>query len=262
MIPMKTGKQKMTRILLGIRPAFLASALKALFFLRRAVEETKYGKFFVDPVSLFGQDLISNGVYEPETIDFLKRYLRPGGTFVDVGANEGYFSVIASGLVGEKGKAVAIEPQERLQKIISKNIELNGRENIIVLPVAIGGKKGEADLYISPGTNSGSSSFLKSTVYPLPKQKVSVLTLEDALKNEGVYGCDAIKIDVEGWEYDVIMGSRDFFKNRLAKAICLEFHGPVLKKRGFSEKIISDFLFDCGYGRVEFPGVSVFVARP
>ncbi len=248
----------MTRFIMAVRPAFAASVLKKIIFLKRVTEKTKFGKFFIDPVSLFGQDLILNGVYEPETINFLFKYLSKGDIFVDIGANEGYFSIVASKLVGGAGRVIAIEPQERLQKVISRNIELNDCKNVTVLPIALGREAGEANLYISPGINSGSSSFIKSTVYPLPKQRVSVLTLEDALQKEGINGCEAVKIDVEGWEYDVIMGSENFFKNHRVKAICLEFHKAALTKRGFSEKMISDFLTGCGYKRVKFSGIPVF----
>jgi hypothetical protein len=71
---------------------------------------TSNGTFFINPVSNFGAAIL-NGEYEPEMKRILNRYLPDGGTFIDLGANEGYFSVLASRMVGSKGRVVAILPQ-------------------------------------------------------------------------------------------------------------------------------------------------------
>ena len=77
-------------LLLRIRPAFLAAYLKRLAKIERIVVETSTGASWVDPISDFGR-LVMEGAYEPNMIETLKRFLRPGSVFVDVGANEGYF---------------------------------------------------------------------------------------------------------------------------------------------------------------------------
>jgi len=87
-----------------LRPAALATHLKQLLRIKRVIVPTDVGSFFVDPVSHLGDSLIRDGRYEPNMEAALRRHLRPGGTFVDVGANEGYFSVLGGRIVGPGGR--------------------------------------------------------------------------------------------------------------------------------------------------------------
>ncbi|MFH1162123.1 MAG: FkbM family methyltransferase [Candidatus Jorgensenbacteria bacterium] len=236
-------------IILKIRPAFLAALLKILIPFRWRKVSTPHGVFCVDIASLFGYELSKTGKYEEGTIDVLERTLRRGGVFVDLGANEGFFSVAASKLVGENGRVVAIEPQRRLQKIISRNLELNSCENVTILPVAIGDKQGESFLYVYPSVNTGASSLTRPTSYFLPRQKIGITTLERAFDMAGLDHCDLIKIDIEGGEYEAIFGSRKLFVEKRIRGIALELHPRMLAKRGHSEKEIIDFLLECGYNK-------------
>lgn len=88
------------RFLLRIRPAFVASWLKCRLHVKRVVLQARYGRFFIDPASQFGALLLRDGEYEHEMRHTLEQFLEPAATFVDVGANEGYFSVMAAALVG------------------------------------------------------------------------------------------------------------------------------------------------------------------
>lgn len=96
----KRPRQLLYRILVRIRPSFVASFLKSLLRIKRRVISTGDGKFYVDPVSNFGNTLITESCYEPEMVVALKNLLKEGDTFLDIGANEGYFSILASKLVG------------------------------------------------------------------------------------------------------------------------------------------------------------------
>ena len=97
-----------------VRPAFLAAWLKTLLRVRRKPVGTKEGIFWIDPVSQFAVNLVAGHGYEPEMGETLRRYLRPGSTFVDIGANEGFFTVQAAKIVGNSGRVLAVEPQGRL----------------------------------------------------------------------------------------------------------------------------------------------------
>jgi 23S rRNA U2552 (ribose-2'-O)-methylase RlmE/FtsJ len=97
--------------ILKVRPAFIASFLKRLLRVKRCVVKTINGNFFVDQLSNFGQGILSQTGYEPDLVDALKKILREGDVFLDIGANEGFFSIIASKLVGKTGKVISIEPQ-------------------------------------------------------------------------------------------------------------------------------------------------------
>jgi len=238
---------KVYRWLLRVRPAFVASFLKKLLGIRRRVVQTVHGRFFIDPLTYFGDVLVTEDSYEPQMINALKRILKPGDTFLDVGANEGFFSVVASKLVGETGHVICVEPQSRLQEVIRRNIDENGCQNIELHQVAISDHAGTARLYLSPDMNTGSSGIFRQTRYENRTEVVPQTTLGNMLKSLGVTRIKLMKIDVEGLEYEVILGSRDVFAARVIENIALELHPDVLEHRGKSASEIWTFLLENGY---------------
>jgi FkbM family methyltransferase len=82
--------------------------------------------------------------------------------FVNLGANDGYFSILASRVVGQHGKVLAIEPQERLWKVIRKNIQLNDSYNIQLFPCAVGDKKEQILFFFTPSINTRSLGLGKT----------------------------------------------------------------------------------------------------
>ena len=84
-----------------------------------------------------GFHLLVDGVYEPETMAFVLRYLTSGSTFVDVGANIGVFTISAGRAVGETGCVLAIEPSPRVSPYLSHNVTVNGLTNVFLQEGAI-----------------------------------------------------------------------------------------------------------------------------
>lgn len=240
-------KKKSIDWLLRIRPVFIVSVIKRVLFLKREICKTPLGTFYIDPWSKFGRELFTKGIYEPRTISALRAYLRPGDIFIDLGANENYFSVIASSIVGDNGKVFAIEPQMRLQKIILKNLKLNKCRNVTILPVAVSDREGESLLYLCPDVNTGGSSLIRTTAYILPKQMVSMVTLSSIFNNQRIVKCDLLKVDIEGWEYEAILGSPELFKQQRIKTVYLQLHTKQLNERGLSPDPIVAFLRSCNY---------------
>ena len=102
------------RLLMRVHSAFLASFIKIILRCKSRIVPTKHGQFEVDPVSFFGRALIEGGGYEEKVTGAIAELLSDGQVFVDVGANNDYFSVLASQCVGDDGFVLAIEPQARL----------------------------------------------------------------------------------------------------------------------------------------------------
>lgn len=109
-----------------------ANGFARLLGLGRRVVATNRGTFWVDPLSNLGQQLIERGEYEPSIACVLDRYLFPGAVFVHLGANEGYFSILASKQCRPTGKVYAIEPQGGRQEVIQENSRLNNCTNVIM----------------------------------------------------------------------------------------------------------------------------------
>ena len=233
--------------LLKVRPAFVASFLKKIFFIKRSVVVTNYGKFYVDPISNFGSAIVTDHAYEEDVIESLEGILQPGDTFVDLGANEGFFSILASRLVGTAGKVICIEPQSRLQSVLVRNVAENHVFNINIFQRVVSDSQGIATLSLAPDTNTGSSGLIRATRYKTPTEDVIQVTLSYFISLLNLDKIKLMKIDIESFEYEAILGSKDIFEKDLIENIALELHPDILAARGKSGSEILEFLYAAGY---------------
>jgi methyltransferase, FkbM family len=230
-----------------IRPAPLASTIGRLSGLsKRKPVRTEHGVFLVNPISNLGYQLMF-GDYEPSMRAVLRKYLEPGGIFIDLGANEGYFSVLASGLVGPHGAVIAVEPQSRLQSVIQANLSLNNCYNVRLIQTVVSGATGSVEIQLAPEVNTGGTSLFKNTKYSLETESVQSLTLADFLARTGAERCDLMKVDVEGAEYDIFMGAEQVLRAGTIQNIALEIHNDILESRGLSGKRLHEWILSCGY---------------
>jgi len=249
------------RWLLRIRPAPLGSAMARLLRLtRRRLVETPEGLFYVNPVSNFGMAMLQ-GSYEPEMTDVLRTFLHEGATFIDLGANEGFFSIVASRLVGSRGQVIAVEPQSRLQSVVLKNLEINGCYNVRLIRCIISDQSGVGRLMIAPETNTGSSGLFRATRYWVPSEQVPSLTLCELLQKTGILTCDLLKMDVEGAEFEIVMSSRELLKRGVIRNLAIEFHDTLLTKRGLRADTIREQLAECGFTLVRTSNPTVYTFR-
>jgi len=234
-------------LLLTVRPAALGSLLAAAFRLnKRRLVRGRYATFFIDPVSNFGAAILK-GEYEPQMREVLCRYLSPGGLFIDLGANEGYLSVLASQLVGPRGTVIAIEPQSRLQHVICTNLQANDCFNVRLVRCVVSDTTGKAQLSLAPTVNTGSSSLFRPTKYSLPTEEVPSLRLSDLIDRLGVERCDLMKVDIEGAEYDVFLSATEVLRKGIFRHIALEIHTTILERRRLSADHLHRHMIDCGY---------------
>lgn len=156
-----------------------------------------------------------------EEISLLMAELSEGGTFLDVGANNGVFSLSAS---AKASRVIAIEPNPLMVKRLRFNIAANGLTNIAVVQLAVGDAPGNATLYQHP-IDLGRSSITEETKgQPI---SVGVQTLAQILADQNVSQIDAMKIDVEGFEDRVLLPFIDSAPRSLwPRAILMEIvHG-------------------------------------
>lgn len=214
--------------LLQVRPALLAVWLKRLLGVRRRVVESRDGvKVFIDPVSHMGREILDTGTYEPDMVNILSNLLRPMDVYFDAGVNEGYFACFAAKVVGPGGKVFGAEPQARLMDVIARNFELNGVRNAVVENVALSEKDGQTVLYLSPDTNSGASSFFRSTRVGSRPQAVKTLALDSVLDTHGIERVRFMKVDCEGAEEAIIAGASSALAARRFDFIMIELHPSI-----------------------------------
>ena len=146
---------------------------------------------------------VRNGLYEPEVCAQFRRVLRPGMGVLDLGANIGFFALLASSLVGPKGHVVAIEPNARNVRLLEASRRANGFGQLCILQVAAGRSHGLLVL---------NTSYSNGTTAGLPDDVAGVLAAETvpALRIDSLLPAgrriDLIKIDVEGAEYPALLG--------------------------------------------------------
>ncbi|MCA1682813.1 MAG: FkbM family methyltransferase, partial [Actinobacteria bacterium] len=141
--------------------------------------------------------------YEPAKHRALARMLGPGMTFVDIGACKGDFTVLASALVGAKGRVVAAEPEPVNASWLRKTVALATTHNVDVCELALGAERGRAilhrvDVGAGPDTSSGLHSVLPGAVATHDRVDVAAETLDGLLATMDIDRVDVIKIDVEG----------------------------------------------------------------
>lgn len=114
-------------------------------------------KMYVDIGDMGGviSTLLSRGIYEKQTTKVFRSIVGRGMVCLDIGANVGYFTLIAAKLVGEKGKVFAFEPEPHNFDLLVKNIALNGYDNVTPVQKAISNKNGKAKLFLNTFDGGG-----------------------------------------------------------------------------------------------------------
>lgn len=190
---------------LGRELAFRAlSRLSAQDGVRLDAVATWGGRFHCDLHDFVSSRIYYFGVWEPNLTGLLMRRLAKGDVFVDVGANIGYFSVLASRLVGETGRVVAIEASPRIHAMLADDLTLNQAANVRALNVAVSDHDGTAAIYAGPEENRGATS-LRAERGGHYEARVRTAPLTDLLEPAELARVRFIKIDVEGAELPVLL---------------------------------------------------------
>lgn len=145
--------------------------------------------------------------FEQTEISFVKKFLRKGDVFIDVGANIGLYSLYASKIIGSNGKIYAFEPTPVIFDRLKQNIRLNNFENIEPHNIGLSNSKSFIDFNISNDGHDAWNSFAKLPEnISYEKIKVLVDTLDSFISENKIKNISLIKLDVEGWEKFVLEG--------------------------------------------------------
>jgi FkbM family methyltransferase len=215
---------------------------------RRRLLTTSDGlRIYVDPFSAFGTVVRETGTYEPDVTRLLREVLAPGSCFLDLGANEGYYSALAGVLCGKDGLVVAVEPQDRLQEIIEINARLNGVSSIRVFHNGFGGDDGQrATLHLYPDLNTGASSVVSRYRLSRRTQSFEFVSFETLLAASGRAAFDLVKVDVEGFEAEVVRHLLPHIERGRVRRLLLDYHERILEERGVRPGALHDQLVSAG----------------
>lgn len=188
------------------------------------------------------------GYWEPKVAEQIKKILSAGGTFIDIGANIGYHSLLAAKILGDKGRVYSFEPQDAIYHQFMKSLAKNNLKNVTVYNTALSDHSGGSTLYIRE-ENSGGSTLLKlpnmESFHVDSSLEVSLVVLDSYVDRFSLV--DLIKIDVEGHEYEVFKGGQKLLST-YHPTIIMEF-SPVFYIQDYAHKAedLIDFLKTLGY---------------
>lgn len=162
------------------------------------------------------------GTTEPLVQQALVGLCPRDGVVYDIGANVGFFSVIAARGVGPKGRIIAFEPVEECTRAIAHNASLNGYDNIVVVPCALGSRRAQMDFFV--GANTTQSRLNPPADAHGRWVKLQVEALDDLVSEQGLPRPDVIKMDIEGAEIEALRGMQATIAQHRPVLLC-EMHG-------------------------------------
>jgi len=168
--------------------------------------------------------------YEPELI-YLEKVLSSKAVFIDVGANLGIYTLVASRLVGQAGRVIAVEPSFQSFPVLQKNIVLNRLTNVLPLSVALAEKAGKT--WLHHGRDPGQNTLGNDPSCNGVGEAVFTETLDSVLLEASIDQVDVIKMDVEGAEELVLRGASRVLAFK-RPVIIFEFHPEAAQRLGLS----------------------------
>lgn len=185
-----------------------------------------------------------HGIWEPYETALLVKYLRPGAVFLDIGANIGYYTVIASSLVGDQGLVIAYEPDQDNFRLLQENLAVNGIANTCSVQAAVADYNGSAQLYLS-GENKGDHQLYDNGG---GRSRYAVKVLHGGDHVTGLTRqIDFVKIDTQGSETVVIKGLYDILRaNSDHLTMVIELWPYGLRQSGSSGRELLDLLAPLG----------------
>lgn len=162
--------------------------------------------------------LLTQGKWDADVEKILQKYLNRGDIFLDIGANIGYFSLLASGLVGKSGKVIAFEPSLRALEKLTTNLRLNRCQNVILFSIGAGEFCSLKTLYLTTQNNIGGTT-LRSIGHSVGEEIIPVMQVGDILETISAIP-KVVKIDVEGAELSTLKGMKNILEEHHPVVIC------------------------------------------
>lgn len=184
------------------------------------------------------------GEYEAFLKKWFKNNIRTGNTVLDVGANIGFHTLYFSDLVGPSGRVIAFEPVPVNFSALTANINLNTAANIEPLNIALGLVNAETDIHIDrEATNPGAYNLFEEGE---KNTRITIAVADDFIPSLNIREINLVKIDVEGFEYQVIKG----MQHTLAKykpTVVFEYERDYICRNGDDPSLIFELFSKLGY---------------
>jgi FkbM family methyltransferase len=196
-----------------------------------------------------------NLVHEEETTALFKKIVQPEDVVLDLGANIGYFTILAAKLVGPTGKVYSFEPEPTNYQYLTKNIEPNGYTNAFAFQKAVSDKPGKTRLFACSYDSGhhtinqydGINAYRRGRKSEMRSIEIDTVSIDDFLRGQ-TDRVDIIKMDVEGAEALALSGMKDTLRRNHTIKVFLEFFPLLMRKMGsspevYANSLLSDFGF-------------------
>jgi len=194
-------------------------------------------------VDVVERNLLLFGSWDAAILEAINAEVVAGNTVIDIGANIGYFTLLASRLVGDTGTVVALEPSHVNLTRLSRHVSYNNSHNVLIASLAAGNGYAMPTINFSSFSNAGAASLR-----PKPNirgNRVLQWPLDALFQAHGIRP-DVIKIDIEGYELEALKGMARTLASVGPVVIC-ELTDAFLRELGQSARELIDFMESFGY---------------
>ena len=193
------------------------------------------------------EKIVKTRCWEPETTQVFRELVKPGMTIVDVGANIGYFTLLSASLAGPTGQVHAFEPYPGYQERLKQNLAVNDLANVQLVPFALSDKVEKHELYKGLASARMHKWTHTDPVFNQIHDVVVVRCLPlDEYANRYLNRIDVVKIDVDGYEMNVLRGGRESLK-KYKPVVIIELFEEALVDAGSSVRQLLDFFEELDY---------------
>ncbi|HUK60924.1 MAG TPA: FkbM family methyltransferase [Stellaceae bacterium] len=205
----------------------------------------------VDTGDFLGGRIALFGLWEPSITHYVAAALAPGDVMIDVGANIGYYALLAATRIGPTGRVFAIEASPSIYRDLERNIARNSFRTIVPLNCAAIDGRRPVSVHLHDPANRGRASVLDrfEAVASHPVETgVEGRALPDIVPEDALRAARLIKIDVEGAEWLVVAGLRDRLRDLSPRAeILVEIDADAIEASGGSVAALADIFASAGF---------------
>jgi FkbM family methyltransferase len=217
---------------------------------------------YVSPQEHIQRQLFWYGYYEKKYVLTWECFVSKDAIVLDVGANIGYYSFVAAHRASS-GVVYAFEPHTANSTLLQQNTALNNLHNVIHVQAAVSDGPGEKTLFVSGSDNIGMTGLTKASNFSGRTEMVRTVLLDEWMEEAGVDHIDLVKMDIEGAEYQALIGMKAILK-KWKPPLFMEVSNQLLQSYGYSSHEIYAFLALYGYQGyiIEAPCILAPVTEP
>jgi FkbM family methyltransferase len=204
-------------------------------------------RMYVDLRSGVSRGIFAKGEFDPKVFEPLRAVLQPGDTFLDVGANVGFYTMLALDAVGPSGVVHAFEMDERPRRCLRKTIAHEQLRNLTLHEFAVGNRDGT--IGVAMHEDSGNSGVTETG----GQRQIAMRKLDTWWRESGTKSIQAIKMDIEGAELPALQGAEQMLRAKRPLLVC-EADEELQARFGYANRQLHDFLIAMGYRIEPLPG--------